>query len=371
MQGKEIQDGQDYTVAKEILQDLFAMYICFNIQSKSKKLFVQEIYGYIMVFFYSVFLHELYVANLIDMNPTTEKAKTMINGFRQRFLKKKALLGKPHLEEIRKDMEIDFEHFIYDIILTVDETDMSKLYSINVGIWDLECIEKEKLEMFNVLAGIPEYLIKKLLSDFNENGIADNALKAIDIACESYAKEMDKKLCPIKYPYSSAVFFKNPELQEQDKYLIMYYYSYFSWFNMLDEFVPALKLEGEVFSLNIPYSLMKLKAMLVTMFGDVVSELDTPVVQELKKEFENCFGESDIYILNRRLRNNIHYTEVNEISNSELKRVDDFQRKYIKTVLSVFEEKIKFKIGKWYHFIKWIADHTDSRMLKEKNRKKN
>lgn len=364
MQNREKQNNQDKMVVKEILQDMFAMYVCFNVQSKIKNPYIQEIYGYIMVFFYSVFLHELYAANLIDKNSTTEKAKALINEFRQRFLKRQAILGKPHLEDIRKEMGIDFENFAYDIFLTVDENRKEKLYSINLGIWDLERIEKNKLEMFNALAGIPEYLIKKLISESGFKVIADKALKAIDIACESYANEMDEKMNPIKYPYASAVFFKNPEPQEQDKYLVLYYYSYFSWLNMLDEFIPSLKVEGQAFNLNISYSLMKLKAMFIVAFGEIVLKLDTPVMRRVKEALETCVVDSEIYRLNRRLRNNIHYKEVDELTNDELKRINEFQRKYIQIVLSIFEGAIKYKIGKRYRLIKWIADHTDSRMMK-------
>ena len=38
-------------IAGEVLQDLFTMYTCFNIQSKIKNPFIQEFYGYIMVIF--------------------------------------------------------------------------------------------------------------------------------------------------------------------------------------------------------------------------------------------------------------------------------------------------------------------------------
>lgn len=89
-------------IAGEVLQDLFTMYTCFNIQSKIKNPFIQELYGYIMVFFYSVFLHELYKANLIDENQYTQIPKSLMNEFRQRFLKKKAEIGKPHLDSICK-----------------------------------------------------------------------------------------------------------------------------------------------------------------------------------------------------------------------------------------------------------------------------
>ena len=357
-------------IAGEVLQDLFTMYTCFNIQSKIKNPFIQELYGYIMVFFYSVFLHELYKANLIDENQYTQIPKSLMNEFRQRFLKKKVEIGKLHLDSICKEMGIDFNYFVYDIILTVDTKDRSKLYSVNFGLWDLEKIEKEKLELFNSLAGVPEKLIRELLHDTMSKEIADDFVKVIDAACEEFAAAIDSQMSPTKYPYSSAVFFKDTEMNEQDKYIVMYYYSYFSLFAMLDKFVPALKVEGEVININVPYSTMKLKSMLIGAFGEAIVGLDTPMVKNMKKQIEYCFGKTDVFKLNRRLRNNLHYKEVDKLSVKELEEIDVFQRKYMEIILDIFNENIKFKIGKWYKVIKWIADHTDAKILEDKKKNK-
>ena len=368
MKNEITKDSSRRTIAKEVLQDLFTMYMCFNIQGKIKNPLIQELYGYIMVFFYSIFLHELYQANLIDENQYTKIPKKLLNQFRQRFLKKKIEMGKPHLDTIRKEMEIDFRYFGYDIRLTVDERDNNKLYSINFGLWDLITLEKEKVELFNSLSGFPEKLIKELFNDVIGQENAENIIKVCDSVCEEYSKKIDEKIHPVKYPYSSAVFFENPEPEEQDKYLIMYYYTYFSLFDLLDEFVPALKLEGEAIQIDISYSLMKLKAMLIETFWVGVSHLNTIVVQNIKEQLETTFAATDVFVLNRRLRNNLHYSEVDKISILELKRIDDFQRKYIRIVLSVFNKRIRFKLGKWYHFVKWIADHTDSKIIEEKRK---
>ena len=72
MEEATLKENHQRKIAYEVLQDLFTMYMCFNIQSKIKNPFIQELYGYIMVFFYSVFLHELYKANLIDENQYTK-----------------------------------------------------------------------------------------------------------------------------------------------------------------------------------------------------------------------------------------------------------------------------------------------------------
>ncbi len=72
----------------------------------------------------------------------------------------------------------------------------------------------------------------------------------------------------------------------------------------------------------------------------------------------------------RRLRNNLHYNSVEKLSDIELERIDIFQRKYMEIVLDTFKKNIKFKIGKWYQLIKWIADHTDEKILEDKKKNK-
>lgn len=42
-------------VALEVLQDMVALYLCFKTQSKIRNIYIQELYGYIEVYFYSVF----------------------------------------------------------------------------------------------------------------------------------------------------------------------------------------------------------------------------------------------------------------------------------------------------------------------------
>ena len=97
--------------------------------------------------------------------------------------------------------------------------------------------------MFNSAAEVPENLIKELFDSLEEKDIAENIIKAFDEVCELKAKAIENKIHPIKYPYASAVFFKNPEPCNQDKYLVLYYYTYFSLLHMLNEFVPAIRLE--------------------------------------------------------------------------------------------------------------------------------
>lgn len=363
-------DNKDNRIAIEILQDLFTTYVCFKTQEKIKNPFVQELYGYTMVYFYSVFLHELFQANLIDNNTNCENIKKLVKGFRQRFLKQEALVNGKLTNKIINEMGLDFQHFVYDLVLTTDKKDQSILYSINFGLWDLEHIEKDKVELFNANAQVPEILIKKLLYDFGSKEEIDILIEKFEDVCEKIAAEVETEIQPIKYPYSSGILFVNNELSEQDKVLILFYYSYFLLFIIVEDLVPPLKFEIGEISIDIKHSLMKLKAMLIANFGENIMDMNTPMVNNLKSKIDKSFGESNVFQLNRRLRNNIHYNETKYISEEEWITIDVFQREYQNIVIRQFRESIRFKFGKRYRLIKWIADHTDTTMIEQKRNAK-
>ena len=160
-------------VATEVIQDMFTLYLCFQTQSKVKNIFIQELYGYVEVYFYSVFLHELIKADLIERAAVSKDVKKLLEEFRLRFLKKNALIGGSHTQKIREEMGIDFEHYMYDLVLTTEKADEKKLYAINFSFWDLANMDKVKVDTFNSLAQIPEKLIEESFQSLQEKELGD------------------------------------------------------------------------------------------------------------------------------------------------------------------------------------------------------
>lgn len=50
--------------------------------------------------------------------------------------------------------------------------------------------------------------------------------------------------------------------------------------------------------------------------------------------------------------------------------VNKFQNEYFDIVLRTFNKYLHFKFGKKYRIIRWIADHTDSKMRELKKKEK-
>lgn len=366
-------ESEKRNIAAEVLQDMFTLHLCFETQSKIKNIFLQELYGYIEVYFYSVFLYEFCKAGLGKVlfdNKELAEVKQFLEELRMCFLKKQVRVDGKHTKTLMEGMGIDFDHFMYDLILTVEESDNDKLYSINFGLWDLACMDKRKVVTFNSLAQLPEKIIEDALHDMKDQELAEEVIGKIDSLCEGKANKVEKIINPIKYPYASGVLFCDSKLCEQDKILILYYYSYFTLFGFVDELIPALEVEKEGCGINTKHSLMKLKAMLIGQFGDNIKDLNTTLVEKIKIEISQTIHEKDAFKINRKLRDNIHYGRIDAISDEEWEVIEVFQKKYFDIVLKEFNVCIHYKFGKVYKFIKWIADHTDSNIRKQKKLEK-
>ena len=193
-------DKNSKDVALEVLQDMFALYLCFKTQSKIKNIYIQELYGYVEVYFYSVFLYELIQAELIEKQYIDKNVKDLIQELRMRFLKVKAKETGEHINKIYDEMGIEFECFMYDLILTVDQKDNTNLYSISFGLWDLATMKRDKVLLFNSSAQMPEKIIEGIFKQYDDEVLSRDVLDKIEKICENKAKEVERAIAPVKYP---------------------------------------------------------------------------------------------------------------------------------------------------------------------------
>lgn len=109
-------------------------------------------------------------------------------------------------------------------------------------------MDKVKVDTFNSLAKIPENLIEESFQSLQEKELGEVVIKKIEGVCAEKALQIERFVQPVKYPYPSGILFKNPEPCEQDKILILYHYSYFTLFNIIDNFIPDFRIETKDFN---------------------------------------------------------------------------------------------------------------------------
>ncbi len=315
------------------------------------------------LYIYSIFLYELADADIINKQDLTDDVFSLIEDLRQRMVHKKPMKNTKLTQHIKSDMEIDFEHYIYDNAITVENNNKSLLYSINFGVWDLITMDSGMVTTFNQLALIPEEGMKVFLRD--KIG-PDVLFDLLEKQCERIAIKAEKLFNPVKYSYASGVLFKNPEPCEKDKLTILFYYTFVKLFSMTTLFVPIDVISFGSIEINIRQSMLKYRATLIELIGNDIRHNNTKLSNEIKDRLEEVIDHR-WYSLNRKLRNNIHYGETKVISSSELAYIESYQYQYYKTILSIFDNHINYSLGRKYKTIKWIADHTDTSM-REKNK---
>lgn len=362
--------NKKYTLAtiREIIQDNFLLYLIFNIQSKISNPLLKEMYGYLGIYCFSIYMHELIKNNLIDKNKIPPETINIIDGVRERFTKKRASASSHTIQNISEEMGIDFNHYFFDMHIIVERNDTKKLYTVDFSIWDVLVTQKEDIKTISQLIGIPESIIGVLLSEIHSQTGAD-ANGEIETICTSIADKIESEIHPVKYLYASGVFFKYPEPDEQDKYFILFYYTYIYLLCNIFKYIPVSTFKIGDFIINIRHSALKLRAVFIESIGLDIRTLDSPMIKKINREV--CqFVPQDIFKRNRKLRNNIHYSKTDLISDEEYNEIELFQDKYFSSLLCAIDSCIKYNTGTRYHLIRWIADHTDYETVKQPANKK-
>lgn len=272
-----------------------------------------------------------------------------------RFLKKHALPGSTTIATIAQEMQIDFDHYFIESFVTVD-TENDELIGINFGTHDFQIINDNDWRIFN------ELIITIIIGV--ERNYDRDTIDKIESFCKIYAREIEKQMPVKNYFYASGVMFKSPELCKDDKYLIMYYYTYMKLVAYADFLIPPPGY-GDDNAINKAFrvSAMKMKAAMIESFGTCIKEPKTPLSEVIYIRV-NDHVDQNAFSQNRRLRDNIHYKYHNDFSPEELDLIDRFQRKYFQIVFMSFDEQLKIRIDRKYKAVMWIADHTDTERRK-------
>ncbi|MEA4987298.1 MAG: hypothetical protein VB095_04515 [Anaerovorax sp.] len=155
------------------------------------------------------------------------------------------------------------------------------------------------------------------------------------------------------------MLFKNStDLSNQEKYYILYRYSLIKTVFLLDD-IPEVKLflqnsSGGEFLIDTTFSAIKLRAMVICLLGDIGNDFqnkflkDTPLIKEINKAVAKVIDRSDFYKKNRAIRDNIHYSKTQVISNDDYEFISTYQKRYFAAVLNVFEKNLFVNFGLKY-----------------------
>ncbi len=334
-------------IAYEILNDAFWLNFILEIKRNLTDLNQKEELALFVVLFSSIFCDETIKANLGAISETTNISEKDIFDFRNSNLKDCFNNSSKTATHIIREMGIDLENYVFDIVLTLNQ---SNIIDINFRNWNY--LKPEKEDLLNGIVSTPNAWLNHFIPD-----IYNALITQIKTLAKGYANKISQ-LNILKKSYSSKKLFNKSSLSTDDKLYILQRYGLISMINFLDclfneNIYITIGDNDLIFDSKLFFA--KCKAIVLEMlWNDKKQNKSITIINEVFLKNDKLIPKK-FFEINRRLRNNLHYGDYHFITSDELELVMEYQRVYIKNIIEVFDNYINIKFGFNYKFALTLA----------------
>ena len=310
----EVIKNIDKSSINEILQDV--VFICVF------KKFVESIKNPEAKRYFSMFVKDLSIIYLYELSVFSEDKKILSKDelFKSNIKKKireernsihRSIYQSNTIKEKSLKMGIEMNEKVYDINIVIDKN--NKLLDINLENYN----EEDKLKFWNDIVYTNEKIAKELLKDITGNSnVLDWVYNVLNEKALDKIQDLEDIFIGFRYSYSSYELFKNfNSFTDDDKYFVMYRYRLLYSIICIDNFFKKYPLElkiGDISNLEIKNYILKIKSLIIDILGNDILKLNTDFVKkirlDIKKEIED--HNPDFFMINRKIRNNIHYSNI-------------------------------------------------------------
>ncbi|MBR3767058.1 MAG: hypothetical protein IKL10_02330 [Clostridia bacterium] len=324
------------TVA-EIVGDLLCFDLILEIKRKMKNEEAKAYLGSFLRILAPVYVHE--IANALDRLGIVSKDKLLeptiskrINAERQ-LSAHKVIVNSNEATKAIEEMGISFARKVYDINIIAKN---GILYDLN---FESQVSPVEDFDFWNYLFCLPHTMLTAAFStlspDFSLQEIYDKSSSKLD----TIAIQLDEVLSFSRYSYSAQKLFQHTvHLETLDKILILYRYRMITSINVLSKYLPNFQVTmGKRQIADMSLFLDKYRALIITIMGDELCQLDSSFANQIKIDIKNFIVDSSFFSLNRKLRNNLHYETTNILTEEERYIIRQNQMTY----LSIFENSFR------------------------------
>ena len=358
--GIERSKDMNQTVAIEILHDMYFITKLFEIQSRMDDKWLRDYYTKIAVPYLSIVLHECLQAGVLDKKESDKDAMKLLKSIRQRVVKLVPIGSSDSIKHFMDTMGIDFEHYCFDLQIALNEFNHRDLYDIGFTYYDL-LQGTEDMKIFDSLIKIPLQIVESILT---YEPLCKHRTEIILLFQNIYsdiANIVSAEISLHKYPYASSTLFKHSKFDKDDKVAVLYYYTLVKQGLLIDVLIPE-SVEEAIEIFDTLRAKCKYRAVIIENIGQFLKCARTSLTEEMCNKI-NVAMDSDFFARNRSIKNNIHYKTITEFDKTDIKKIYIQQEIYLKTVLDIFEDKIKYNVGLGYKLIRLIADKTDATMI--------
>lgn len=332
-----LKKGWSTVEINEILRDCMSFAFILEIKRRMKNI---EDKIYISIFLKSIAPVLVYeVANsleIIGIMPKKEFFNVNMNKRvqkeRQKFCHKP--IPKSSLpSEIQEKMGLNFDEKVYDMDIILN-TDCSELLYMNYEIY----IEMEELaddfDFWDSLFGMPEKIADIIFSALGFDVCMERLFAIADERISEILKTIESDIECRRYSYSVyKLFSKSAQLSMQDKIFILYRFRLVASIEHLEKLLPDIKMEQDgVCIIDLKAFFRKYKAMVIGILYEDLRVLNSKFSMALFDEIEKKISDKSFFPINRKIRDNIHYSKVEMMSDNEIEIIDRYQDTYINII---------------------------------------
>ena len=331
-------DDKKFRITNEIINDAFWLSYILELKRRIDDYNQKEVLSLFLMTFSSIFCEETIRAGYGGMGKDTIITERKISDFRNNNLKRCFKTNSEIARQVISEMGIDLENYVFDIILLMGN---SKIIDINFRSWQYDKEKENKL--LECVVSTPNAWMDALMPNLYVT-MLDMMKKQMELHITKISS-----IQILKKSYSSYRLFFNSEISNDNKLYILQRYG----------LVQIVKFMDSLFGVNISFHINKLiitsrifiakcKALLIEMFyNDFKNNNSITVLEDIffqnKKDIPGEF-----YVLNRKIRDNIHYGNYHYLTESQLATVIKFQDVYLKNVMKFFDRELTVQFGARY-----------------------
>jgi hypothetical protein len=328
----------------ETLNDSFWLGILLSVEDQVKNVEIKYILSEFLIMYSSIFCKDVIEYKLGGIKEGELLTEKQLKSLRNYYLKECPLYNSPKIKETIKNMDINFNEYVFDIVLFLED---GKLLDINSRFW-IESKSNLKSLYNSIIMSSRKWIINLMPKKFSD---------IVETSRKCYIDEYKKRISNIyisQRSYSTYKLFNN-KLSENEKSYIL------QRIGLLKTTIFISKIIGKdnIISSDIKNDkhiifdsnrfVNKIKASIIEMIwndkkGNKLKFLDSFFEKE-RNEIPNIF-----YSINRKCRNNIHYGFYNSLTTEEYDILNKYQDLYILSLIDEMEKNIKYNFGFKYVF---------------------
>jgi len=331
---------------KELLNDSFWLAYILTLTKKIDNLWIKSYISDFLLFFSSIYTNEILTANFGKMSPNITMPRSELRKMRINNIKLLPMENTKTIKSKVLDMGVSFDCYVFDMTVLCD--DSIELFDTNFRMWEFQIKNQETLDNLNAIVNTPLTWTKRFLGDNYER-----IYSTIEELSNLYLKKI-KKYNFKSYSYSSYKLFKNKITNDEKIYIIQRYGLVKSviWLDRI--FNEKVKIQVGNLSFDFEKFFTKIKAIVIEIIGNDRNNCNYELISALIK-INNQTIDDNFFIINRKVRDNIHYSKNSEITKEEFKIVSEYQDIYLKNVIDVFDHNINIKLNLNYKIALAIA----------------